>query len=198
MKIRSQVTALLALCCTALSACMGIPISSIPKLYSLQSQLLDSNPADFMLAVQIDAKMSPPTGAAPVLQIKITPEKAGAFAPIDKNIVLRAVANEPSRYRLPEAGRARRWLIYALPPEAQAELAQTQAMFRTLRAQKQAGDTSKNTVYLGIAFEQLAVDNPQFAATRFETWIQASAKDGFFEMWSGTVGDVFANAKPKT
>lgn len=197
MKTQAHVTALMVLC-LGLVSCMGIPLRSIPKLYSLQSQLLDSNPAEFMLAVQIDAKMSPPANAAPVLEIKIAPEKPGAYVPIDKKIVLRAVANEPRRYRLPEAGNARRWLLYALPPEAQAELAQTQSMFRTLRAQRQAGDNSKNTLYLGIAFEQLAVEDPQFAATRFETWLQASTKDGFFEMWSGSVGQLLAGAKQKT
>ncbi len=197
MKSLPHIFALLLLS-VALVSCTGIPLRSLPKLYSLQSQLLDSNPAEFMLAVQIDAKMSPPPSAAPMLQIKIAPDKVGTYTPIDKKIVLRAVANEPSRYRLPEASATRRWLIYALPPEAQTELAQTQAMFRKLQSQKQAGDTSKNTLYLGIAFEQLAVDAPQFAATRFDTWLQASAKEGFFEMWSGSVGQLLDSAKKKS
>ncbi len=194
LNIAARVVLSMALC-LGLAACMGIPLRSIPRLYSLQSQLLDSNPSEFMLAVQVDTKMTPPVGAAPILQIKVTPEKIGAYVPIDKNIVLRAIASDPERYRLPDPTYARRWLIYALPPEAQAELAQAQAMFRKLRAQKQTGDTSKSNVTLGIAFDALAVNAPQFANTRFETWLQASTKEGFFEMWSGTVSQVFAQAK---
>jgi hypothetical protein len=196
MKTRLHITAL-ALLCLVLTACMGIPISSIPKLYSLQSQLLDSNPSEFMLAVQIDAKMTPPAGSAPVLHIKITPDTPGAYVPIDKKMVLRVVSTEPAKYRLPAVNASRRWMIYALPPEGQAELAQVQAMFRTLRAKKQAGDTSKNSLSLGIAYEELAVNAPQFANTRFDTWLQAIAKDGFCELWSGTVSQVFEDAKKK-
>jgi hypothetical protein len=196
MKSRLHVTALIALS-LALTACIGIPLKSIPKLYSLQSQLLDSNPGEFMLAVQIDAKMVPPVGSAPTLHIKIAPEKPGAYEPIDKEMLLRVVSKEPSQYRLPVPNASRRWLIYALPPEAQTDLVQVQAMFRKLRAQKQAGDNSKSTLSMGIAYDALAVNAPQFANTRFETWLQAIAKEGFFELWSGTVSQVFEDAKKK-
>ena len=65
---------LLSLCC--LVACSGIPLRSLPRLIQLQSEMLEANPAEFMVAIQADMRMVPPADASPILQIAIRPAEA--------------------------------------------------------------------------------------------------------------------------
>jgi hypothetical protein len=44
----------------SLTACSGIPVRSLPKLYSLQSQILEIQPNDLMVAIQMDERWPPP------------------------------------------------------------------------------------------------------------------------------------------
>ena len=46
---------LASVACVVLASCSGIPISSIPRLLQLSSQLLDINPAELRVAIQLDA-----------------------------------------------------------------------------------------------------------------------------------------------
>jgi hypothetical protein len=55
-------TALLAL--LLLTSCGGVPLRSVPRLLQLQSQLLEANPAEFMVALQVDARLTPQPGAS--------------------------------------------------------------------------------------------------------------------------------------
>jgi hypothetical protein len=71
-----------------LTACGGVPLRSVPRLMQLQSQLLEANPAEFMVALQVDARMVPPPRAVPLLVIKVTPRDPAAFATIDKKLAL--------------------------------------------------------------------------------------------------------------
>ena len=45
---------------------------------------LEVRPPEFMVALQVDARLMPPPGAVPLLVIKVTPVVPGAFAPIGK------------------------------------------------------------------------------------------------------------------
>jgi hypothetical protein len=176
-----------------LAACSGIPLSSIPRLMRLQGELLDARPSEFMLAIQVDARMVPPAGAVPTLQLAIQPAQAGTFEPIDKKLPMRfAIASDnPLGLASPPAGR--RWLIYSLPPESQAELARIQGIFQRLKAQ--AEGKGGGSVRIGIAQEGMAARDSALRDTRWETWLQMSRKDGFFELWSGTVGDLLKLAE---
>ena len=170
-----------------LSACAGIPLTSIPRLMQLKGELLDANPGEFMLAIQMDSRMAPPPNAVPTLQLAIRPAQAGAFDVIDENIPMRHAIASDAVHGLASPPAGRRWLIYSLPPESQATLTRIQATFKRIKAE---GGKGGGSVSFGIKQEGLAARDPAFADTRWESWLQMSRKDGFFELWSGTVADL--------
>ena len=40
-----------------LSGCSGIPLSALPKLMQLSTELAEAHPAEFMVALQVDAQI---------------------------------------------------------------------------------------------------------------------------------------------
>lgn len=186
--------ALALLCCLlTLAACSGIPLRSLPRLMKLQSELLEANPGEFMVAIEVDARMTPPAGAAPILQIDVRPAEVGAFEPIARKLPMRFTVATANSLGLATPPAHRRWLIYSLPPESQVELARIQAFFR-----QRSSDTSGKkggTLSVGIAQEGVATNDPALAATRWESWLQVSHREGFFELWSGSVQELLQQAK---
>lgn len=168
----------------ALAGCSGIPLRSLPRLVQLSESLLDANPAEFMVALQVDARLVPPPGAVPLLIVKITPRDPTAFEPIDKKLPLQlaVVSSATLGLNAPPAGR--RWLLYSMPPATQAELRRVQALVR----QAQAAPEKKRGGSLSVGVEQasLAVSDPALSRTRWDTWLQVRQSEGFFEVWSGT------------
>ncbi len=187
-------TALILLCgLLTLAACGGIPLHSLPRLMKLQSELLAANPSEFMLAIEVDARLTPPAGAAPILQIDVRPAEIGSFEPIVRKLPMRFSMATANSLGLATPSAHRRWLIYSLPPESQAELARIQAFFR-----HRGSDTSNKkggTLSVGIAQEGVATNDPALAATRWESWLQVSHREGFFELWSGSVQELLQQAK---
>jgi hypothetical protein len=180
--------AVLACLVLVLSACGGIPLRSVPKLYALQSQLLDANPADFMVAIQADSRLTPPTGSAPVLSLVIKPTEAGAFESVDKKLAMRSSPWSANLKGLEASPPNRRWLVYSFTPESQAELSRIQAQFKRVKEERKG--KSGGTVQIGIAQENVAAKNPELANTKWESWLQTSKADGFFELWTGTLGEL--------
>lgn len=168
----------------ALAGCGGIPLRSLPRLVQLSESLLEANPAEFMVALQVDARLVPPPGAVPLLVVKLTPREPGAFEPMDKKLPLQlAVASSATLgLKAPPAGR--RWLLYSMPPATQAELRRVQTVVR----QAQAAPDKKRGGSLGVGVEQdsLAVTDPALSRTRWDTWLRVRQSEGFFEVWSGT------------
>ena len=168
----------------ALAGCSGIPLRSLPRLVQLSESLLEANPADFMVALQVDARLVPPPGAVPLLIVKITPRDPTAFEPIDKKLPLQlaVVSSATLGLNAPPAGR--RWLLYSMPPATQAEMRRVQALVR----QAQAAPEKKRGGSLSVGVEQasLAVSDPALSRTRWDTWLQVRQSEGFFEVWSGT------------
>lgn len=183
----------------ALSGCGGIPLKSIPRLFKLQDQLLTLNPAEFMVAIQADSRMLPPVGGAPSLDIVIQPKNAGDFAPVDKKIPMQLALSNGPALGLDRPPTGRRWLVYSFPAASQAELAAIQTTFKRIKAENDAkGSKGGGSITVGIAQENVAMADPALDNTRWESWLQTSAKDGFFELWSGTVKDIKAQAKKAT
>lgn len=172
------------LLCTTLAACTGVPLRSLPRLLQLPGQLLDANPADFMVALQVDARFVPPPGAVPMLAIELTPRDPAAFEAVNKKLPLQLAVASAATLGLEAPPLGRRWLIYSLPPATQAELQRIQATVRHAKA----NPSYKSGGSLGVGVEQdsLAVTAPALADTRWETWLQTKKADGFFEVWSGT------------
>lgn len=189
MKKYFAVFALLGL----LNACGGIPLRSLPKLVSLQDDLLKANPAEFMVAIQADARMVPPTDAAPILLLTIKPSQLNAFEIIDRKIPMQFTVTSAKTLGLAAPSGDRRWLIYQLPGQSQAELLSIQNSFK--RIQAQARGKGGGSISVGIAQEGVAARNPLLANTRWESWIQTSRQEGFYELWSGTVAELLKQAK---
>ncbi len=172
--------------CATLAACSGVPLRSMPRLMQLPSQLLEANPADFMVALQVDARLVPPPEAVPLLAIKLTPRDPAAFEAVDKKLPLQVAVASAATLGLEAPPLGRRWLLYSMPTSTQAELQRIQATVR----QAKANPNYKAGGSLSLGVEQdslaLAVTDTTLAQTRWETWLQTRRADGFFEVWSGT------------
>jgi hypothetical protein len=88
----------------------------------------------------------------------------------------------------------RRWLIYSLAPESQAELSRIQNDFKRMRERK---GKSGGSLSLGIRQTGIATRDPTLADSRWESWLQTSTEEGFFELWSGTLGDILGQGDNK-
>lgn len=172
--------------CATLAACSGVPLRSMPRLMQLPSQLLEANPGEFMVALQVDARLAPPPGAVPLLAIKVTPREPGGFEPVDKKLPLQVAVASAATLGLEAPPLGRRWLLYSMPAGTQTELQRIQATVR----QAKANPNYKAGGSLSLGVEQdslaLAVTDTTLAQTRWETWLQTRRADGFFEVWSGT------------
>ena len=179
----------------ALAACGGIPLTSLPKLARLSGQLLDADPAQFLVALQVDARVVPPPGAVPELHIQLKPKVEGAFVPVDRKLPLAMTTATSATLGLDAPGPGRRWLVYSLPPATQAELQKVQAMVK--QAQAQPGYQRGGTLALGVEQKDLAVTDPALAHTQWSTWMQVRQSEGFFEVWNGTPEEIrrLADAK---
>jgi hypothetical protein len=192
---------LLAPCVTlalTLGACGGIPLSSMPRLMALQHTLLEIDPAEFRLAIQVDARVAPPPDAAPAMHLAIRPREAGAFAAVEKTLPMRFMdaGRAPRDAKgLAPAPAGRRWLIYRFPPPSQTELADLQRQFKRLQARQQG--KGGGSVAVGIAQEGIAAGDPALAGTRWESWLQTAAREGYYELWSGTIAQLLQQARRK-
>lgn len=179
---------LLPLClCLVLAACSGVPIRSLPRLAQLPQVLLDAEPAEFVVALQVDARLVPPPGAVPLLVLKLVPREPAAFEPLDKQLPLQ-VATASAAPGLATAPQGRRWLIYTMPPATQAELRRVQDIIKQARSAPQG--KGGGSLSVGVSQESLATTDPVLSQTRWDTWLQARRSDGFFEVWSGSLAQL--------
>jgi hypothetical protein len=186
-------TLLLAICFgVLLTACGGIPIRSIPRLMNLQSELLTLNPAELKLALQTDVQLVPTANTVPYLELSIKPEKPGGFEAYSKMLPMRFEAST-SPAGLSPAPKDRKWLTYSLTPESQVELIALQARIKKLMAEKSSN--GGGSLAAGIHQDGLAPNDSRLVNTRWDSWLQTDGKTGFFQLWSGTVGDLKAAAK---
>jgi hypothetical protein len=184
----------LLLCATlaAMTACGGIPLRSLPRLMQMQNELLDMSPAEFMVALQVDARLVPPAGAVPLLVIKLEPRQPGAFEAVDKKLPLQVSVASVATLGLAAPPAGRRWLIYSMPPATQAEMQRIQGVM--LRAKAMPNNQGGGSLGVGVAQDSLAVTEPALANTRWDTWLQTKQRDGFFEAWVGTPAQIQAMA----
>lgn len=167
-----------------LTACGGVPMRSLPQVMRLQSDLLVSNPAEFMVALQVDARLVPPANAVPMLIVKLIPREPGVFEVIDKKLPLQVTVAATSTLGLDAAPSDRRWLIYSLPAATQMELLRLQQTIKLAKALPNG--RGGGSLSVGVEQDSLAVTTPALANTRWDTWMQTRQRDGFFEIWSGT------------
>lgn len=196
MQRRAASLTLFACLLAGLAACSGVPLRAIPRLMSLQNSLLDMNPAEFMLAIQTDARVTPPPHAVPVMHVAIRPAVEGTFDPVEKALPMRfAVSSATAGLGLAAAPANRRWMIYSFTPESQEALARIQNDFKRIRPRQQGKGGGSVTV--SIAQQDLAAKDPALANTHWESWLQTSAREGFYEIWSGTIGQLLKQSQSK-
>lgn len=176
----------LLLATSLLSACSGVPLRSLPRLMQLPNQLLEAHPAEFMVALQVDARLVPPPGVVPQLVIKVTPREPGSFEPVDKKLPLQVAVVSAATLGLETPAPGRRWLLFSMPTGTQLELQRIQAAIRAAKAE--AKSKGGGSLSLGVEQDSLAaaVTDPALTHTRWNTWLQTQRADGFFEVWSGT------------
>lgn len=179
---------LLLAAAASLAACSGVPLTSLPRLAQLSGQLLEADPAQFLVALQVDARIVPPPGAVPLLHIQLKPKVEGAFAPVDRQLPLALTTATGATLGLDAPGKGRRWLVYSLPPATQAELRRVQLMVK--QAQAQPGYQRGGTLALGVVQKDLAETDPSLAHTKWSTWMQVKQSEGFFEVWNGTPQEI--------
>ena len=178
-----------------LVACGGIPLRSLPRLMQLPDQLLDARPAEFRVALQVDARFDPPAQVVPYLIIQLTPKVAGAFEPVNKKLPMQRAPAAVASEGLAPASPGRHWLVYRFPVETQLELSRVQTTVR--RAQAQPGYQKGGSLSLGIEQTELALDTPALAHTPWQTWLRVREADGYLEVWSGTPAQLLAAASRK-
>ena len=148
------------LLCLLLGACSGIPITALPRLMQLSGELATSDPAEFRVALQVDARMVPPPGAVPELHIQLKPRTEGAWPAIDRKLPMQVLTLASSSRALgleaPDTGR--RWLVYSLPLATQDELRRVQAQIQAAHnnPQRQNG----GSLSIGVAQDSLATRDP--------------------------------------
>jgi hypothetical protein len=181
--------ALIALC-LGLAACGGVPLRAIPRLVQMQNELLEANPAELMVALQVDARLAPPSNVVPLLILQMKPRDPSAFEAIDKKLPLQLAVTSSSTLGLEAPTPGRRWLIYTLPLATQAELRRVQSVI--LKAKTLPNGKGGGSLSIGIEQDSLAaaITDPTLANTRWETWLQNKQRDGFFEIWSGTPAQI--------
>jgi hypothetical protein len=193
--LRFFATSLVTGALLALSGCGGVPLSALPKLVQMQNELLDINPTEFRVALQVDARLSPPSGVVPMLVVKLAPAEPGAFETIDKKLPLQVAVTSSALQGLKAPQPGRRWLIYSMPAPTQAEFTRAQNILR--QAKTLPNNKGRGSLAMGVEQDSLAVTDPALATTRWDTWIQTRQADGFFEVWSGTAAQIRALAADK-
>lgn len=178
-----------------LGACSGIPLTALPRLMQLSGELATSDPAEFRVALQVDARMVPPPGAVPELHIQLKPRTEGAWPTVDRKLPMQVLTLAGSSRALgleaPDPGR--RWLVYSLPASTQEELRRVQAQVQAVRndPQRQSG----GSLSIGVAQDSLATRDPALLNTRWDTWLQTRQRDGFYRVWSGTPAQIHQLAR---
>lgn len=178
-----------------LAACSGVPLTSWPRLMSLSNDLMEADPAEFALAVEVDKRVSPSGDAVPFFHLAIQPAQEGAFDPIIKDLPMKFEIAESQPAGLAPAGPNRHWLLYSFPPSSQDELHRIRTAFEQLRAKQEGKENGGGSVSIGIEQAHLAVTDPALADTRWDTWLKTSAHKGYFEVWSGSLGSLRAQAE---
>ncbi len=177
-----------------LSACAGVPLSTMVRFARFNPEtLLDTDPAQVAIAVNVDASVQNWTAAAPEFQISVHPAEAGAFTPVDKSLPMMILPGRPESMGLEPAGKNRQWLVYGLTPDSARELVGVQRYFRDIRSRP--GPHKGGKLAMGIKQDALSRNYPQLRQSTMESWLRFSLQEGFFKVWAGKVGELVP-AKP--
>ncbi len=180
---------LIILFCSLFIACGGVPLKSIPKLFSVPEQLLNSDPAEFALAIGVDENIQIDSNAVPYLDVGIKPAEEGTFEPINLSLTMKL--SELSSEQLSfNADKNYRWLLYQLTDDSAEQLREIQNFFKERKKREEGGELS-----IGIKQHNIAVDDPNLEKYSWVSWVRFSHQQSFFKLWEGTLGELKAVAE---
>jgi hypothetical protein len=170
-----------------LAACSGIPIRSMARLAKLPDQLLHANPAEVMYAVQMDSRLLSTVAGTPSFSMDILPAVEGVFEPVHRKMPMQVSVTATPAMGLEPAPNGRHWMLYRFGPASQSELLRIQAIFLRMQAEHRGGGGS---LAVGIAQDGVTASDASLDTTRWESWLQTSSQEGFYMLWSGTIGEL--------
>jgi len=185
---RRPLCAALALVATiALSACAGIPASTMVRLAAFDTgRLLTLDPGDLIVAINADASVQAIEQSPTTFELRLRPRDPTAWAPVDRSVPMHVIPMQAA-FELPPAAPGRRWLLYSFDERGAELLREVQRQFRELKDRKQGNGGS---VGFGIGREWLAENYPRLRDTSVQTWLRLDRNEGFFELWSGRIRDL--------
>ncbi len=169
----------------ALTACAGVPISTVARLSTKgPDYLLDAQPVDLRVALEVDERIKAAATQPPVLVAVLKSGDADATPVLERNIPLAADAAAADLLGLPAPGARRNWLVWRVDPAGARQFAEVQQRLRDMRAAKQKGSLG-----LGVKLDGIAEAFPQFMSTEIAVWMLIRPADGYYKMWSGRIAE---------
>ncbi|MFO1435252.1 MAG: hypothetical protein U1F34_02365 [Gammaproteobacteria bacterium] len=169
-----------------LSGCAGIPLSTMVRMARFDPKtLLSLDPAEFLVAINTDARVQSIASAPTTFELKITPRDPALWSPLERSVAMQAIAVS-SDLGLAPAPVGRRWLVFGFDAGAGAELRAIQQHFRSLQQRESGG----GSIGLGIGQQWLAQNYSTLRDQEVETWLRLDAHEGFFKLWHGHIRDL--------
>lgn len=178
---------LLATAALALAACAGVPMRTMAKLaLAGPDEFLGADPRDLRVALDVDARVKPQPDRVPMLDVALVPTsgaKRSWSIPLEPD----PASAGAQGLRAPRDGR--HWLVWRLPEPGVRDFREMQAALKAMRAKDESGS-------LAITVRQDWIGDgwPALKRDRIETWVRTRTADGYYELWSGRVGEAMERA----
>ncbi len=175
---------LFAAVCLQLTGCAGVPLLSAMKLANVNfMEILESDPTQLALALNVDAAVSGSREKRPLLHLKIEPKISGDFDKFERELDFELATLDAESIGLPAKTKNRSWLIYRLSPAAVKGIRDHQAYMEKVRQRKEKKGGGNLDIFLDN--EWLIEMYPQYSDTDVQIWLRWNARDGFLKAWAG-------------
>jgi len=178
---------LFAVVCLQLTGCAGVPLLSAVKLANVNFiEILEGDPTQIALALNVDAAVSGSREQRPLLHLKVEPKIVGDFEKFERQLDFELTTLDAQLIGLPDKAKNRSWLIYRLSPAAVKGVRDHQTYMEQVRQRKEKKGGGSLDIFLDN--EWLIEMYPQYRDTDVQIWLRLNAKDGFLKAWSGRLG----------
>lgn len=166
----------------ALGACTGVPIRTMAKLaVAGPDEILGADAQTLRVALDVDMRVKPVDGRAPVLDVALVADsgmKRTWSIPLEAD----PVPGVAQGLRAPRAGR--HWLVWRLPDAGVQDFREMQALLKPMLAKDEIG-----SLLLKVRQDWIGDGWPALRQDRIATWVRTRASDGYYELWTGRVGE---------
>lgn len=173
-----------------LGACAGVPLRTLARLRTLRpDDLLAADPREFGVALDVDARVKAASGRSPVVDLALRPVEESAFAPLVQVLACEPETAVPRDLGLPKPRSGRHWIAYRLAEPSAHDLAIAQSKIREIRERKRPA-----TLSVSVRNDWIAEVYPAALGSEVSTWVRMKRAEGYFELWSGRVPPLPAQA----